>query len=114
MEQFKWQNVQKINLKRIFVVVNTLSDSEERKRKDNIKDIKNLFTSIKELDNSAIKDIRNFFGLKKENETIKYKVIGDIRNLFRLKNETIRGKIVGDLRNTFKFKKKKTKQSKIK
>ena len=96
-------NVQKINLNGILVVVNARLYSEEKKRKVNIKDIKNLFTSTKELDNSAIKDIRNFFGLKKENKTIKYKVTGDIRNLIRLKNETIKGKTVGDLRNIFRF-----------
>ena len=31
---------------------------------------------------TTIKDIRNFFKLKKENEAIKDKVIGDIRSLF--------------------------------
>ena len=36
----------------------------------------------KEIDNIAIKDIRNVFRLKKEHETIKDRVIRDIRNLF--------------------------------
>ena len=35
----------------------------------------------KDIDDTANKDIKNFFRLKKENETIKDRVIRDIRNL---------------------------------
>ena len=34
------------------------------------------------MDDTTIEDIRNIFKLKKENEAIKDRVIGDIRNLF--------------------------------
>ena len=34
-----------------------------------------------------MKNIRNLFKLKKEDKTIKDKILGDIRNLFELKNE---------------------------
>ena len=34
-----------------------------------------------------MKNIRNLFKLKKENKTIKDKILSDIRNLFELKNE---------------------------
>ena len=72
MEQLRQQYAQKINLNRIVGAVNTLPESEKRKREDNImKDIKNLFRLRKEIDNSATKDIRNLFRLKKQNKTIK-------------------------------------------
>ena len=45
----------------ILGAMNSLSESEKRKRKDNtIKDIKTLFGLRKEVDNSATKDIRIF------------------------------------------------------
>ena len=34
-----------------------------------------------------MKNIRNIFKLKKEDKTIKDKILSDIRNLFELKNE---------------------------
>ena len=44
MEQLRQQNTQKKNFDRILRDMNALSDSEDRKRKDNmIKDIKNIF-----------------------------------------------------------------------
>ena len=64
--------------------MNVLSESEKRKREDNIiKDIKNFFRSRKEIDNSATKDQRNLFRPKKENEAIKDKIIRDIKTLFK-------------------------------
>ena len=57
--------------------MNTLLESEKRKREDNIiKDIKNLFRLRKERDNSATKDIKNLFRLK--NTRNKNKVIKEI------------------------------------
>ena len=54
MEKLVQQNPQKINLNRILGAVNALSDSEERKREDNIiKDRKNLFRVRKEIDNKC-------------------------------------------------------------
>ena len=45
----------------ILGAMNSLSELEKRKRKDNtIKDIKTLFGLRKEVDNSATKDIRIF------------------------------------------------------
>ena len=45
----------------ILGAMNSLSESEKRKRKDNtIKDIKTLFGLRKEVDNSATKNIRIF------------------------------------------------------
>ena len=83
MEQLIRQNAQKINLNRISWAVNALAESEKRKKEDNIiKDINNLFRLRKEIDNSATRDIRNLFRLKKENETIKDKIIRDIKTLF--------------------------------
>ena len=83
MEQLIRQNAQKINLNRISWAVNTLAESEKRKKEDNIiKDINNLFRLRKETDNSATKDIRNLFRLKKQNETIKDKIIRYIKTLF--------------------------------
>ena len=49
--------------------------------------------------------MRKLFRLKKENETTKDRIIGDIRNLFRLRNETIKDKIIRDIRNLFRLKK---------
>ena len=64
-------NTEKRNLNKFLRVVNTLSESEKRKREDNIiKDIKNIFRLRKETDNRATKDIRSLFKVKKENETI--------------------------------------------
>ena len=52
----------------------TLSESEKIKREDNIiKDTKNLFRLRKQIDK------RNLFRLIKENETIKDKIIRDIK-----------------------------------
>ena len=80
----RWQNAQKINWNKILGVVNVLSESEKRKGEDNtIKDIKNLFRSRKDIDNSATKDQRNLFRPKKENEAIKDKIIRDIKTLFK-------------------------------
>ena len=52
----------------------TLSESEKIKREDNIvKDTKNLFRLRKQIDK------RNLFRLIKENETIKDKIIREIK-----------------------------------
>ena len=73
------QNAKK-NLNRIVGTMKPLLELGMRKRKDNIiKDIENLFR-LKNIYiyNSLTKDIRNRFRLKKENETIKNKIIRDI------------------------------------
>ena len=73
-EQLWQQNAQKINLNRILGLMYTLSESEKIKREDNIiKDTKNLFRLRKQIDK------RNLFRLIKENETIKDKIIRDIK-----------------------------------
>ena len=41
----------------------------------------------KEVDDSTIKNIRNLFRLKKENESIRYTIIRDVRNLFEYEEE---------------------------
>ena len=41
----------------------------------------------KEIDDTTVKYIRNLFRLKKENETIKNRIIRDIRNLFENEEE---------------------------
>ena len=64
MEQLRQQNAKKINLNRVFMVMNALPELKKRKREDDIiKDIRNLFRLRKEIDNSATKDIRNLFRL---------------------------------------------------
>ena len=50
--------------------------------KNIIKDIKNLFSLKKELNDTAIKDIRNLFRLEKETKEIKDRELRDIKNLF--------------------------------
>ena len=47
-----------------------------------IKDVRNLFRIKMEIDDTAVKGIRNLLRLKKNNGTIKDRVIRDIRNLF--------------------------------
>ena len=73
MEQLRWQNAQKINFNRTVGAVNALSESEKRKRQDNMKDIKNLFKLRKEIDNSTIIGIINLFRLKKKTKQSKIK-----------------------------------------
>ena len=73
MEQLRRQNAQKINFNRIVGAVNALSESEKRKRQDNMKDIKNLFKLRKEIDNSTIIGIINLFRLKKKTKQSKIK-----------------------------------------
>ena len=64
MEQLRQQNAEKINLNRVFMVMNALPELKKRKTEDDIiKDIRNLFRLRKEIDNSATKDIRNLFRL---------------------------------------------------
>ena len=70
------KNAQKINLDRVFVATNTVSELEKRKRQDNIiKDIKSFFRLRREIDNSAAKDS---FRLKKEKKTMNVKIIRGI------------------------------------
>ena len=96
MEKLRWQNAQETKLNRILGVMNVLWDSGERKRKDTIiKDIKNIFRLRKEIDNSAIKGITK----KKENETIKDRIIRDIKSLFEQENNYYKPIRVGNLWN---------------
>ena len=64
----------------------TLSESEKRKREDNIKDRKNLFRLRKEIYNSATKDKRKLFRLKKENKAMKDEKSRDIKTLSEEEN----------------------------
>ena len=96
MEKLRWQNAQEAKLNWILGVMNVLWDSGERKRKDTIiKDIKNVFRRRKEIDNSTIKDITK----KKENETIKDRIIRDIKSLFEQENDYYKPIRVGNLWN---------------
>ena len=96
MEKLRWQNAQEAKLNWILGVLNVLWDSGERKRKDTIiKDIKNIFRRRKEIDNSTIKDITK----KKENETIKDRIIRDIKSLFEQENNYYKPIRVGNLWN---------------
>ena len=52
-----------------------------------IKDVRNLFRIKMEIEDTAVKGIRNLLILKKNNGTIKDKVIRDIRNLFEHEKE---------------------------
>ena len=72
------------------------------KAQNNItKDIRNIFRTKKEINETVIKDIRNRFKLEKK--VIKSRVIRDIRNLFRLKkeNEAIKNRKIRGIRNLF-------------
>ena len=96
MEKLRWKNAQETMLNWILGVMNVLWDSGERKRKDTIiKDIKNIFRLRKEIDNSAIKGITK----KKENETIKDRIIRDIKSLFEQENNYYKPIRVGNLWN---------------
>ena len=96
MEKLRWKNAQETKLNWILGVMNVLWDSGERKRKDTIiKDIKNIFRLRKEIDNSAIKGITK----KKENETIKDRIIRDIKSLFEQENNYYKPIRVGNLWN---------------
>ena len=96
MEKLRWKNAQETKLNWILGVMNVLWDSGERKRKDTIiKDIKNIFRRRKEIDNSTIKDITK----KKENETIKDRIIRDIKSLFEQENNYYKPIRVGNLWN---------------
>ena len=100
MEQLRQQIAQKIKLSRILGAANTLSDIENRKRERNIiANIKNLFRLRKEIDKSSIEDITNLFRLKKENETIKNKMIRDIKTLFEGEDNYHKSRRVGNFWN---------------
>ena len=47
----------------------------------------NLFRMKKEIDYNTTKDIRSLFWLKKENKTIKERIIRDNRNIFELEED---------------------------
>ena len=75
------KNAQKINSNRLLGTMNSLSDSEERKRECNIiKDIKNIGRLRKEIDKNVSKDIRKLFRLKKPRNN-QSKIIRDIKLL---------------------------------
>ena len=64
-----------------------LRHEKGNKIKDNIiRDVRNLFRTEKEIDDTTMKDIGKHFKLKRENESIKGKVIRYIRKDFGLKN----------------------------
>ena len=48
---------------------------------------------------------RNYFRLKKENKTIKNRVIEDTRNLFKLNNEnkSIKNRVIRNISNLFQY-----------
>ena len=78
--------------------MSTLSESEKIRIEDNIiNNIKNLFRLRKEIDNSATKDIRNLFRLKKVNETIKDKIIVDIKTNFADEDDYYKPVKVGNI-----------------
>ena len=52
-----------------------------------IKDVTNLFSLKKEIDDTAFKHIRDIFRLKKVNESIKDRIVIDIMNLFEYEEE---------------------------
>ena len=52
-----------------------------------INDVRNPFRLKEEINGTTIKYMRNLFRLKKENEEIKYLIIGDFRKLFEHKEE---------------------------
>ena len=52
-----------------------------------IKDARNFFRLIKEINYYAIKDIRNLFKLEKGTKTIKDRILRDIKNLFEHEEE---------------------------
>ena len=52
-----------------------------------IKDARNFFRLIKEINYYAIKDIRNLFKLEKGTKTIKERILRDIKNLFEHEEE---------------------------
>ena len=82
IEQLRQKNAQKINSNRLLGTMNSLSDSEERKRECNIiKDIKNIGRLRKEIDKNVSKDIRKLFRLKKPRNN-QSKIIRDIKLLF--------------------------------
>ena len=59
--------------------------------------VRNLFRLKKDIDDTAIKNI-NLFRLKHENEAIKNRVIGDIKNLFEHEDKNYYKPVsVGDL-----------------
>ena len=60
--------------------MNALSDLKEEKERIILLKIKHIFRLRKEIDKD--KNIGNLFKLKKENETIKDKIIRDITALF--------------------------------
>ena len=66
---------------------------EKIKKEKIINDVRNLFRLEKEIDVTTVKDIRNPFRLKKSIEAIKYRAIGDIRNIFQHKEENYHNRI---------------------
>ena len=70
----------KNKLNQILGAVNALSDLKKEKERIILLKIKHIFRLRKEIDKD--KNIGNLFKLKKENETIKDKIIRDITALF--------------------------------
>ena len=58
-----------------------------KKKKNIIKDARNLFRLERKIYGTTIKDTRNLFRLKKENETIEDRMIREIRNQFEHEEE---------------------------
>ena len=69
------------------MMMNRLRLEEDRTVKIITKEVRNLFISRKVIHSKTIKDIRDLLKLKKQNETIKIKIITGIRILLELENE---------------------------
>ena len=54
-----------------------------------MKDVRNLFSIKKEINDRTVKDMRSIFRLKKENKTIKNTIIRFITNFLSMKKTNI-------------------------
>ena len=52
-----------------------------------MKDVRNLFSIKKEINDRTVKDMRSIFRLKKENKTIKNTIIRFITNFFEYEED---------------------------
>ena len=61
---------------------------KKKKNEHNIiKDVRNLFSIKKEIDDRTVKDMRSIFRLKKENKTVKNTIIRFITNFFEYEED---------------------------
>ena len=83
--RIKINNAHKIKLNKILKKEKT---AWERKKTDEIiQSVKNCFKLKREINCNGIQSIRNLFRLTKENETIKGRIIRDIRKLSEQEND---------------------------